>query len=487
MKKKEEVATTLIDAVHQIVADKGLEKENVIEIIKEGLLAAYKKKFKHVENIEVFFDKDSNDMYLIVKRIVVDKVIDVGMQIQLDEAKKINPDVKIDDVVDVIERPQSYDRRSTQVAMHVIDQKIKSLEKQKIIEEYEDKVGELINGYILRKRGDTVYVDLGKVEAILPVKHQIPGEKYRVEDRVKVLIYSIDEDNRNKNIKVIVSRADKQFMQKLFEMEVPEIYEGIVEIKNIGRVPGIRSKVVVTTDRKEVDPVGACVGMRGVRIQAIVREIGNERIDIIEYSANPQEFISNALSPVTPSFIKIDSDKKEALAVVSSKEDLSIAIGQRGSNVKIASYITGYKIDVKSEFDIEDEMSSPEAKKKLDDLFSTSKKSDDDVEKEEEIEEEGTPLYELPIMTKRIKKLLNGGGIHYIEDLISLEEEELVNIEGIGSSTAKRIMEIISESIEFEEEEDVEEDTEIKTENTIEVEKDNIKAEEVEVINNSSE
>jgi N utilization substance protein A len=264
-----------------------------------------------------------------------------------------------------------------------------------------------------------------------------------VEDKIKVLLHSIEQDKAGGPLRVIVSRADRLFVQRLFEKEVPEIFEKIVTIKSIGRIPGERSKVVVASERSNVDPVGACVGVRGVRIQAIVRELGNERVDIIEWSSDPREFITNALTPATPSLVKADPNAREALAVVPDK-DLAIAIGREGSNVKLASYVTGYKIDVKSESQFSAEMASPEARRRLDEIFDVTP-----VEKAP-AEEEGTPLSALPGLAPRIIRILNENNVKYIEDLVSMGEEDLIHIEGIGRATAKRIMEIIAENVEFE-------------------------------------
>jgi len=444
---------SFIDAIHQVVADKGFEKDDIYSVIEAGLVAAYKKKFRFIENINVVFDKEKEDVYIIAKRKVVENVVMDGMEILISEAKEIYPNVKLGDEVDIVERPQEYGRIATQTAMQVVSQRLRQLEQNKIKEEYDSKVGELVIGYILRKRGDTIYVDLGKVEAIMPVKHQIPGERYRVEDKIKVLLHSIEDEQRGRGLKVLVSRADKKFMQKLFEMEVPEIYDGIVEIKNIGRIAGMRSKIIVKATRSDVDPVGACVGVKGVRIQAIVRELGNERIDIIEYSDDIREFITNALSPATPSLVRADSENHEALAVVPDK-DLSAAIGRDGSNVRIASNVTGYKIDVKSESQFSEDMSSPEARQRLDELFSNEKELETQENDEVEDEEVGTPLSELQGLTKRIIKLLHDAGVHCVEDLIELDLDDLNSKDGIGRVTAEKIMEVISENVEFEEDDE---------------------------------
>lgn len=441
------------DSIHLIVSEKGFDREEVISIIEAGLIAAYRKKYKTTDNVRVVIDEEEKDVYIMVSRNVVEDVVLAGMQISLEEAQQLKPDAELGQYVEVVERPLEYGRIAAQTAIQVVSQRLRTLEQNKIQEEYNEKIGELMNGYILRKRGETVYVDLGKVEAIMPRKHQISTEKYRVEDKIKVLLHSIDMETKGRGgLKVLVSRSDQRFVAKLFEMEVPEIYDRIVEIKSIGRIAGVRSKVVVHSGRGDVDPVGACVGVRGVRIQAIVRELGNERVDIVEYSDVPREFISNALSPATPTMVKLDMIDKKALTVVADK-DLSIAIGKEGSNVRLASEITGFHIDVKSESQFNQEMTSPEARSRLDDLFSAQPEA---VESEDEQEEEGTLLEELPGLTGRIINLLRDGGIHHIEDLVSMEESDLIALEGIGSSTAKRIMEIIAENVEFEEEEEEE-------------------------------
>lgn len=448
---------SFFDTIHQITSDRGFDRDEVFQIVEAGLLAAYRKKYKTLDNAHVKFDREKEDVVIVAKREVVEKVVLPGMQIDIKEAQKINQEIKLGDDMEIEESPMDYGRIAAQTAMQVVTQRIKTLEQNKIREEYSDKIGELMNGFILRKKGDLVFVDLGKVEAILPPKQQIPNERYRVEEKIKVLLQSIDYDAYNKGLKVVVSRADRRFIQKLFEMEVPEIYDGNIEIKAIGRAPGLRSKVVVASKRGDIDPVGACVGMRGVRIQSIVRELGNERVDIVEYNENLVELIRNAMSPGVPSEIKVDTIAKEALVVVPDK-DLSIAIGRDGSNVKLASYITGYRIDLKTESQFSEEMSSPEARKRLDELFSAP-----EIEEEEE---EGTSLDFLPGLTKRIIRILNEHDVHFVEDLAVMGENDLIALEGMGRATAKRIMEILAEYVEFEEVDEKAEDEVDETEKT---------------------
>jgi len=439
---------SFFEDIQQVTADKGFDRQEIIEVVEAGLVAAYKRKYRTTDNIRVVMDKDKDDVYVVARRVVVDNIVLPGMQILLEDARKLKSDAVLGEEIDIIEYPLEFGRIAAQTAMQIVAQKLRQLEQNKVREAFEDKVGEIMNGYILRKRGDTVYVDLGKVEAIMPVKHQIPKERYRVEDKIKVLLHSIEQDKGGGPLRVIVSRADRMFVQKLFEKEVPEIFEKIVIIKTIGRIAGERSKVVVTSERSNVDPVGACVGVRGVRIQAIVRELGTERIDIVEWANDPREFITNALTPASPSLVKVDPTSREALAVVPDK-DLAIAIGREGTNVKIASYVTGYKIDVKSESQFSTEMASPEARKRLDEIFEIAAPVEEVVE-----EETGTPLTALPGLAPRIIRILKDNNIKYIEDLVSMGEEDLIHIEGIGRATAKRIMEIISENVEFEEDEE---------------------------------
>ena len=437
---------SLFEALQEIIAQKKFKREDLMEILEVALVAAYRKKYKTSEGVTIDISEDGNEILIVSNRIVVDNVLLPGMQIHIDDAIKIDPSIQLGDHIDVKEDPNSYGRVSAQTAIYVAAQKLKLLEQEKIREKFSDKLGELLNGYILRKRGDTVYLDLGVIEAIMPVKHQIPGERYRIEDKVKVVLHDIEED-RNRVLKVIVSRAEKRFVEKLFEMEVPEIYEGSVEIVAVGRVPGIRSKVVVKSNVAGLDPVGSCVGIRGVRIQSIVRELGNERIDIVHHSDNAKEFIKNAISPAKPIMVNVDLAENQALVVVPDKE-LSLAIGKEGSNVRIASRITSFKIDVKSESDFSQEIVNPEARKNFEKLFSANNNE------EEKKEEEGTPLSQLPGLTKRVITILKENNIQWVEDLLLLEEDDLIAIEDIGKTTAKRIMEIISENIEFEEEDE---------------------------------
>ena len=307
--KENSSITKFFDVLAEITNQKGFTQDDLIKVIQDSLTAAYRKKYKTTEGLDIVVSPEKKEISIVVLKDVVDNVLLPGMQIHIDEAKNIDLNIKLHDKIRVLEDLNNFGSGAIQAAIHAASQKIRLLEQAKIREEYSSRIGELVNGYIIRKRGDTVYLDLGKVEAVMPVKHQIPRERYRVDDKVKVLLHTIEED-KNHALKVVVSRAEKKFVQKLFEMEAPEIYDGTIEIVAAGRVPGVRSKIVVRSNVPNVDPVGACVGVRGVRIQSIVRELGNERIDIINYSTNPKEYIKQAISPANPVMVKADPIKQ---------------------------------------------------------------------------------------------------------------------------------------------------------------------------------
>jgi N utilization substance protein A len=316
------------------------------------------------------------------------------------------------------------------------------------------KEGELTHGYFQRWiNKDTMSIDLGKVEGIMPKREQNPGEKYKSGDRLKAIISRVElrkDKFRDTGLVITLSRASGDFVKKLFEMEIPEIYDGLVQIVDIARLPSVRTKIVVRGTRSDIDPVGACVGMKGVRIQSIVRELGNERIDIIQYSENPSEFITNAISPAKPLEVRVDHDNREALVIVPD-DSLSLAIGASGSNVKLAVQLCQFKIDIKSISQYNEDMTSPEARERLDKLFNSHSSN---ITKEADPEEDtsGTPLSDIPGLTPRVISLLENGGVNDIETLIEMQSEDLAKIPGVGQTTSEQILKLLSESVEFVEE-----------------------------------
>jgi transcription termination/antitermination protein NusA len=450
--------TNIFEAVHQFSSERGLSKESVLEVIKDSLVSAYKKKLEldmdedTLVNVE-FVDK--NEVVIVVHKKVTEAKTKHPLEISLEDARNLNPEVQVGEVVMVREKPVELSRIVSNQARQMVFQRLKEMEREQLFREFKVKEGELTHGYFQRWIDkDIMSIDLGKLEGIMPRKEQNPGEKYKSGDRLKAIISRVElkkDRYRDNGLVITLSRASGDFVKKLFEMEIPEIYDGLVQIIDIARMPGTRTKIVVRASRGDIDPVGACVGMKGVRIQSIVRELGNERIDIIQYSDDPVEYITNLISPARPVEVKIDSKTREALIVVPD-ESLSLAIGSGGSNVKLAVQLCQYKVDIKSVSAYNEEMTSPEARAKLDRLFHPQSEYDQEDGSEEEMEDEGMSLSEIPGLTKRVIGLLEEGGITDVETLIEMNPEELSKIPGIGKTTAEQIMNILKESVELVEE-----------------------------------
>jgi N utilization substance protein A len=445
-----------LEAIQQYSVDKGLSRDTVLKIIKESLVYSYLKEAgiesENTSNIEVELGGKTEVIILLPKKIVKDSPKNI-LEISLEEATQLNPESILGEEIIVKEKPIELSRIFSNQTKQIIFQKLKELERENLFNEYKAKEGELTHGFFLRWNKDTMSIDLGKVEGIMPKKEQTPGEKYKSGDRLKAIISRVElrKDRYTDNgtgLVITLSRSSGDFVKKLFEMEIPEIYEGLVEIVDVARVPSIRTKIVVKATRGDIDPVGACVGMKGVRIQSIVRELGNERIDIIEHSDNPVEFITNAISPAKPVEVRLDFENREALVVVND-DSLSLAIGTSGSNVKLAVQLTRFKIDIKSVSAYTEEMSSPEARERLDRLFNNNLASAFQKETEETNDSVGTPLSEIPGLVPRVIKLLESGGIKDIETLIDMTPETLAKIPGIGITTSEHIFKLLSESVEL--------------------------------------
>ena len=276
------MSNNFFEALHQIATDKGISRDEIEIIVESAMLSAFKKQYGTVENVKVAFDRDKNTVKIVTKKMVVKKPMNLAEEISYDKALKIQKNIKLGDEIFVEENPfDSFGRIAAQTAKQVIIQKIKEAEKNIVYNEYSGREGDLINGYLQRRTRDNLFIDLGKTEGVLPQREQNPLERYKIGDRIKALILAVQRSSKGPD--VILSRAHPKFVEKLFEMEIPEIYDGIVRIVKIVREPGLRTKVAVTSDRDDVDSVGACVGMKGIRIQSIVREMEGEKIDIIAY------------------------------------------------------------------------------------------------------------------------------------------------------------------------------------------------------------
>lgn len=344
------IGTALFEACEQLERERGISKDVLIVSLCDAMVAAYKKHMhiKEATNIEAILDEQSGEIGVFRTKLVVNDVENEDEQISLKDAKEIDEDVDLDDEVKIEVTPDQFGRIAAQSAKQVITQRIREAERTMVLAEFMDKKGSLTTGIIQRVENRNVIVNIGKTDAIMPQKEQIPGEYYKPGNRIRVFVLNVKETTRLPQ--VIVSHAHAEIVRELFELEVPEIEDGIVEIKSISREAGYRTKIAVWSNDPEVDSVGACIGPRGSRIQTIVGELKNEKIDIVRYSEDPVEYIVNALSPariVSVDILADDEYSKEALVVVPD-DQLSLAIGREGQNVRLAHKLTGWKIDIKS-------------------------------------------------------------------------------------------------------------------------------------------
>jgi len=342
----------LIAVIDEIGRQKGIDKARVIGAIESALQTAAKKRFGQAENIQVEIDPKTGEISVVSKKIIVDTVANPKAEISLKEARQYDEGAEVGDEIGSLIEMDELGRIAAQTAKQVIFQKVREAEWEAVQKEYSTRQGDLVNGIILGMERRNFLVDLGKTEAILPIQEQIPRETYRRGDRVKALLLEVRRPP--KDVQVILSRSHPQFVAKMFELEVPEVGEKIVEIKSIVREPGDRTKIAVSSRDKAVDPVGACVGIKGSRVQAVVRELRGEKIDIITWTQDPRVFIAEALNPATIEKVGIDEEKKSALVVVADSQ-LSLAIGKNGQNVRLAARLTGWKIDIISATEYEKE------------------------------------------------------------------------------------------------------------------------------------
>ena len=351
------IGTALFEACEELERERGISKDVVISSLCDALVAAYKKHMhiKDAANIEAILDEQTGEIGIFSTKTVVETVEDSDTQISLEDAKEIDDEVEVDDEVKIEVTPEQFGRIAAQSAKQVITQRIRDAERNNILNEFLEKKGTLTTGIIQRVENRNVIVNIGKTDAIMPQREQIPREYYKPGNRIRVFVLNVKETNRLPQ--VIVSHAHPEIVKELFELEVPEIEDGIVEIKSIAREAGFRTKLAVWSNDPEVDSVGACIGPRGSRIQTIVGELKNEKIDIVRWSPDPVEYIVNAISParvVSVDIMTDDEETKDALVVVPD-DQLSLAIGREGQNVRLAHRLTGWKIDIKSVSQMEDE------------------------------------------------------------------------------------------------------------------------------------
>ena len=342
------MSSDLLDALTALEEQKGISRDVLIEAIEAALVTAYKRNFNQAQNVRVDLNLETGSMVVYSRKDVVEEVEDDRLEISLEDAKMINPVYEVGDVLEQEVTPRNFGRIAAQTAKQVVTQRVREAERGRIYEEYVDSVDDIMVGTIERQDQRNIYISLGKVEAALPVNEQIQGEIYKPQSKVRVYITKVERTTKGPQI--IVSRTHPGLLRRLFEMEVPEIYDGTVEIKSIAREAGDRSKISVYAHNEEVDPVGSCVGAKGARVQTIVNELNGEKIDIVEWSEDPVVFVANALSPSKVLDVQVNEEEKSTTVVVPDYQ-LSLAIGKRGQNARLAAKLTGWKIDIKSETD----------------------------------------------------------------------------------------------------------------------------------------
>ena len=338
------------DALEALSIEKGINKNYLLDAIENALVIAYKRNFNSSENVKIVIDEESSSIKVYSIKEVVTEVEDPYLEIEKSEAKKYNKKAKVGDYVEIEIIPKDFGRISAQTAKQVIAQKIREAEREIVFSEYSDRQGEIVSGIVQKVDKNLVIVDLGRIEGIMTPSEQMPDETYEVNDRIKA--YVVEVQKSSKGIpQMLISRTHPGFVKRLLELEIPEIYEGLIEIKNIVREAGSRTKIAVYSKDPNIDPVGSCVGPRGTRIQSILNELKDEKIDVVEWSEDPVQYIASALSPATVLAVDIDEENKSSKVVVPDNQ-LSLAIGKDGQNARLSAKLTGWKIDIKSETQI---------------------------------------------------------------------------------------------------------------------------------------
>jgi len=406
----------ILEALNQITKEKNLDLDFVVGVLETGLVSAAKKKFGYADNISVKIDLDSGQIEMYATKKVVKEVSDRNLELTPEQAKKIGDEAEIGSEIKVPIEFQEFGRNAITAAKQILIQRVREAERDKIFEEYKNRIGEIVTGNVQQIEKGSLIVNLGKAEAVIPVKEQIQRERYRQGDRIRAYILDVQRTARGPQI--ILSRANPGFLERLFELEVPEIFEKIIEIKAVAREPGERAKIAVSSIDDRVDPVGACVGVKGTRVQSVVRELNNERIDIVPWHPDPQIFATRALAPAK--IVRIDVDEGEkSMTLVVEDDMLSLAIGRAGQNARLAAKLTDWKINIVSE-------SERKATKKL---------------------EEGPKIVvsSLPGIGKKIKEKLAQAGIDSVQALVKTKVQELTQIEGIGEKRAEKLIELARE------------------------------------------
>jgi len=414
----------LYQTIDQLSREKGIDAQVIISAVEDAILVATRKYYKTSEDLESRLNKETGQVEVFAVKKVVEQVQDADREISLEEAKKYNPEAVLDSEIRIPKATDVLGRIAAQAAKQVIFQKVREAERDTVYAEYSQRVGELVNCTVKRTEGSDIIVELGRTEARMPRKEQSRLESYQIGDRLRVVISQVDRSARGPQ--VVVSRADALLVQKLFEMEVPEMYDGTVVIKAIAREAGERTKVAVWSKDADVDCVGACVGMKGMRVQSIIRELRGEKIDIIEYNEDPIIFAANALSPAKINHVSIVDVESKRLEVIVDDTQLSLAIGKKGQNVRLAAKLLGWHIDIKSEEEKRQEIESQMAAMAL----------------------RGASIATLKGLGVKTLQKLRDRGIETVEQLAQMTPDELTEIPGIGEKTVEKIRRIVTDYFE---------------------------------------
>jgi len=440
------MSNELGEAIRTLVNERGISEDLVLETIKGFLLAAYKRKFGSSDNAVIQFNETNDDVQLFARKMIVeDDEYDGDItEIPYEEACELHEDCEIGDEVLIPIDPKTFDRISVQSAKQKAKQDLRDIQKDTLYSEFKTKEGEMIIGYYQREQNGDMFIDLGKIEGILPKRYQSPREIYRKNDKIKCYVYTVEKPEHGQ-LRVTLSRT------KLFELEIPEIYDHSIEIHKIVREPGYRTKVAVYSHRTDLDPVGACVGLKGIRVQTIMREMEGERIDVLRYDANPVEYIKNCLSPAEiKRVVIVDEVKRIAVAVVDEAQ-LSLAIGKQGINVRLANKLADWVIDVKTIDQFREMDLSSDTKERVDALFTP------ETEEEEVFEDEEMMLSDINELEDALVQKLNFHDIYTVEEFVNLSEEELATLEDISKEEIDRILGVLGEYVDIVEEENEDE------------------------------
>lgn len=414
----------LYQTIDQLSREKGIDPQVIISAVEDAILVATRKYYKSTENLESHFNKETGAVEVCAVKKVVEQVADADHELAVEEARRYDPEADVESQVRIPMRTEVLGRIAAQTAKQVILQKVREAERDTVFAEYNGRIGELVNCTVKHLEGPDVIVDLGRTEGRMPRREQSRLENAQVGDRIRAVIIAVDRAARGPQ--VIISRADPVIVQRLFEMEVPEIYDGTVVIKAMAREAGERTKVAVYSKDPDVDCVGACVGMKGMRVQSIIRELRGEKIDIIEYNEDPVTFAANALSPAKINHVSIVDSEEKNLEVIVDDSQLSLAIGKKGQNVRLAAKLLGWHIDIKSE-----------------------------EEKRQEIETQmaamarrGASVDQLAGLGEKTLQKLKDHGVETVEQLAQMTPDDLTRISGIGEKTVEKIRQVVTEYFE---------------------------------------